>query len=624
MTARSGREAGNAPFGNASLSLFGASLHLSAVFLIVVGALAAFASERWRPEITALSILVVLLLLFELAPLETDEGSVDATTLLSGFANPALLTVMALLVVGQAMVLTGAIEVVARPLLRSATDAPVRTLALAFTAVIIGSAFLNNTPMVVIFIPIMRALAEQLRLGTGRVMIPLSYAAILGGMLTLVGSSSNLLVAAEMQRLGAGTLGFFDLTLPGAVLAVAGAGYIAIWMWARGGAGRDEVRGAQPGAGRQFIAEIPLGPRGPLVGAESVGGFFPALRHLTLRGLDRGGRMLLPPFDGLRLEAGDVLVVAATRKALSDLLAGQTRARAETLDDAEAARTAELSLGEIMVRPASRLVGLTLELTNFEARNRVRVVGIQRRARMLRARMKTIRLDAGDVLLVRGPVDAVRQLVTDPDVVLLGGSTDNLPRHDRVPAAAAIFAGIILPPALGLLPIVITALAGVVALLVTGCVNIRQAARALDGGVYLTIAAAIALGTALEATGGAMLVAGFLAHIAGENAPAIALSVLFLTVATFTNLLSNNACAVLFTPIAVSLAQQLGAPVLPFALAVAFAANCSFATPFGYQTNLLVMAPGNYRFGDFPRAGIPLTLVLWLTFSLVMPWLVTL
>ena len=590
--------------------------------MVVLGALTAFALERWRPELTALGTLVALLLLFELAPLQTPDGRLGPSDLLAGFANPAVLTVMALLVVGQAMVLTGAIEVAARPLLRAAVHTPRRTMALTLVTVIAASALLNNTPVVVIFIPIMRALAEQMNIATGRVMLPLSYAAMLGGMLTLVGSSSNLLVAAEMKRLGVGTLDFFDQTPVGAVLAVAGTLYIGFWMWRRGGAGRREAREATPGAGRQFIAEIRIGHRGPLVGAESVGGFFPALRHVTVRGLERDGRMLLPPFDGVKLQPGDLLVLAATRRALSDLLASQPKGGEDGQPTER--RGVDLVLGEVMVRPASRLVGLSLDLTNFEARNDVRVVGIQRRARMVRARMKTIRLDAGDILLVRGPGDAVRQLGADPDVVLLGGSTDNLPRRDRVPAATVIFAGILLPPALGLLPIVITALAGALALLATDCVNLRQAARALDGAVYLTIAAAIALGTALEATGGATMVASLLAHLAGEHAPAVALSALFLAVAALTNLLSNNAAAVLFTPIAVSLAQQLDAAVLPFALAVAFAANCSFATPFGYQTNLLVMAPGNYRFRDFPRAGIPLTLVLWLTFSLVMPWLVTL
>ncbi len=601
-----------------------ASFHLVAVFVVVVGALVSFASERWRPELTALSTLVVLLLLFELVPLETPDGRLGATQLLAGFANPAVLTVMALLVVGQAMVLTGAIEVLARPLFLAVRTAPIRTLALTFAVVIVSSACLNNTPVVVIFIPIMRALAEQMRVSTGRLMLPLSYAAILGGMLTLVGSSSNLLVAAEMQRLGVGTLDFFDLTLPGLFLAAAGSAYLAIWMWRGGGAGRDAARDAAPSAGRQFIAEITLGQRGPLVGAESVGGFFPALRHLTVRGIERHGRMLLPPFERVRLEPDDVLIVAATRKALSDLLSAQPPQRADGAPREGERPGGAPVLSEVMVRPASRLVGLSLELTNFGARNHIEVVGIQRRARMLRARMGSIRLDAGDVLLVRGPSDAIRLVGADPDVVLLGGSTDALPRRDRVPAAVAVFAGILLPPALGLLPIVITALAGVVALVATGCVNLRQAARALDGGVYLTIAAAIGLGTALQATGGANLVAGLIAQVAGDGSPAVALSALFLAVAVLTNLLSNNACAVLFTPIAVSLAQQLDAPVLPFALAVAFAANCSFATPFGYQTNLLVMGPGNYRFKDFPSAGIPLTLIIWLTFSLMMPWLVTL
>ncbi len=599
------------------------SLHLLAVFGVVVGALVAFAAERWRPELTALGTLTALLLLFEIVPLETPAGRLGPGELLAGFANPALITVMALLVVGQAMVLTGAIEVVARPLLEAAGEAPVRTLAAALLVVIVASAFLNNTPVVVIFIPIMRALADQLSISTGRLMIPLSYAAMLGGMLTLVGSSSNLLVAAEMQRVGAGSLGFFDLTLPGLCLAAAGGVYIALWMWRGGGAERGLQREATPGAGRQFIAEFRLTAKSPLVGAQSFSGFFPALRHLTLRGIERGGRLLLPPFDGTKLEVDDVLIVAATRRTLSEVLSSEPRARSATPAAEGERRPSELVLSEVMVRPASRLVGLTLELTGFEARSGVRVVGVQRRARMLRARLATIRLDAGDVLLVQGPRDALALLSADPDVVLLGGSTDNLQRRDRVPAAFAIFIGILLPPALGLLPIVITALAGVTALVAAGCVNLRQAARALDGGVYLTIAAAIALGTALEATGGAALVASGLAMLAGEGAPAVALSTLFLAVALLTNVLSNNACAVLFTPIAVSLAQQLDAPALPFALAVAFAANCSFATPFGYQTNLLVMAPGNYRFWDFPRAGIPLTLVLWLTFSLVMPWLTT-
>lgn len=254
------------------------TFHLLAVFAIVVAALVAFALERCRPEVTALTTLVALLLLFHVFPAATADGPLPVDALLAGFANPAVITVMALLVVGQAMVLTGAVEVLAQPLLGVARTAPRRTLGAAFLVVVASSAFLNNTPVVVIFIPLLRALADRLGMAHGRVMLPLSYFAMLGGMLTLVGSSSNLLVAAELRRLGGGSLGFFDMTLPGLCLAAVGAVYIGVWIWRSGLPTATGAREGLPGSGRQFIAEVVLQARSPLVGAESVGGFFPQLR----------------------------------------------------------------------------------------------------------------------------------------------------------------------------------------------------------------------------------------------------------------------------------------------------------------------------------------------------------
>lgn len=600
------------------------NLHLWLVLALILAALVAFAAERWRTELTALGVLVGLMAIFYVVPFETASGPIRMADLLVGFGNPAVISVMALLVVGQAMVLTGAIQVSSRPLVEAAARRPTRTVALTIGCVIFASAFLNNTPVVVIFIPVMRAIADQIGISTGRVMLPLSYAAILGGMLTLVGSSSNLLVAAELQRLEAGNIEFFDLTLPGSALVLAGATYIGIWMWRRGGSERDAARDVTAGTGRQFIAELELATSSPLVGATSAGGLFPALRNVTLRGIQRDGRLLVPPYDGVTLEVGDVLIVAATRRVLSDLLVnlpGHVTVAVEPSDEPTRSTTGpEMALAEVMVRPASRLVGLTLELTNFARRNNVTVVGIQRRARMLRARMSTIRLNAGDIILVAGRVEDVRALVNDPDVVLLGGSTDTLPRREKAPLAIAILVAILLPPALGILPVVATSMAGVIALIATGCLNLRQAARALDGAVYLTIVAAIGLGAALEVTGGTQLIAQSLVATIGNAGPAVAVSVLFLVVAMLTNVLSNNACAVLFAPIAINLGQQLQSDPMAFALAVVFAANCSFATPFGYQTNLLVVGPGNYKFRDFPQAGLPLTLILWVTFSLTAPF----
>jgi len=234
--------------------------------------------------------------------------------------------------------------------------------------------------------------------------------------------------------------------------------------------------------------------------------------------------------------------------------------------------------------------------------------------------MNEIRLQAGDVLLVIGKRADVLGLRANPDVLLLEWSASELPTHGHVGRAALVFAAVVGFAALEIVPIAITALAGAALMIASGCLNVRQAARAIDRRIVLIIAAALAMGAALEATGGA----GYLAHtliaaFKGASTPII-LSVFFALVAALTNVLSNNATAVLFTPIAINLAGELGVDPMVFVFAVIFAANCSFATPMGYQTNLLVMGPGHYKFSDFLRAGTPLIVVIWLTFSLFAPW----
>jgi di/tricarboxylate transporter len=377
--------------------------------------------------------------------------------------------------------------------------------------------------------------------------------------------------------------------------------------------------------GRQFIAELDIVPDSNLIGESSRGGLFPSLPDVTVRLIQRGERTILPPFENVVLEPGDVLIVAATRKVLTALLAKYPghllRTAADMGEDQIAdAQASNLVLAEAMIKPASRMIGQTLELTNFQERTRCIVLGIERRARMLRTRLHELRLEPGDVLLLVGRQADIERLRGDPDVLPMEWSASDVPLVHKAPLAAAILAAIVVPAALGLLPIVVTALLGVIALIATGCLNIRQAARAVDRQIVLIIAAALGLGTALEATGGAAYLARLvLDAMAGAPAAAV-LSVLFLLVALLTQILTNNAAAVLFTPVAVNIATKLGVDPFPFALAVAFAASCAFATPIGYQTNLLVMGPGHYRFKDFILAGTPLVLIVWLAFSLFAPW----
>jgi di/tricarboxylate transporter len=273
-----------------------------------------------------------------------------------------------------------------------------------------------------------------------------------------------------------------------------------------------------------------------------------------------------------------------------------------------------------MVTPNSRLNGQNLEQIGFRYLHRCVVLGIQRRSRMVRMRMTEIALRAGDVLLVLGQPEDVRKLRLSPAVLLMEWSAADLPARQHVRRAGLVFLGTIGLAASGLLPIVAAALIGAVAMIATGALSISQAVQALDRKVAITIATALALGVVLQGTGGADFLAEALLELMAGAGPAAVLSAFFLLVAVLSNILSTKATAVLFTPIAVGIAHGLGSDPVAFAVAVVFAANCSFASPLGYQTNLLVMTPGGYRFRDFIRVGLPLIAVMWLVFSMVAPW----
>ena len=270
--------------------------------------------------------------------------------------------------------------------------------------------------------------------------------------------------------------------------------------------------------------------------------------------------------------------------------------------------------------PGSRVIGRRVEEIGLRAETGCVVLGLQRRSRMIRSRISEIRLEAGDVLLILGSRDNVRKLRHSRDLLLLEWSATELPDVKYANRARFIFLATVIAAASGIVPIVIAAMAGAAAMIPAGCLNIRQAARAINRSIYMLIGAALAMAAALEATNGAMYIAhSMVAALSGASAGVI-LSALFLLIAVMTNFLSNNATALLFTPIALSTALELGVDPAAFIHAVIFAANCSFATPMAYQTNLLVMGPGHYRFSDFVRTGTPLIFIIWLAYSLFAPW----
>ncbi len=350
-----------------------------------------------------------------------------------------------------------------------------------------------------------------------------------------------------------------------------------------------------------------------------------------MRMVHRGRDVFFHPFEDLTLREGDVLSVALTRRALSAALtdpAGIYHPNRTAVSEDPSADAAtgpvpgreHVALVEAVIASSSALLGLKPDQAARRLGEGVTLVGIERRRRMQRKPRRKILLEAGDVLLLLGERKAVSSVRQRSDLYFSDWSLEELPTIHHAKRAIAIFMATVLAAAAGIVPIVVATITGVLALILFGCLNLRQVTRAIDRRIYVLIGTAFALAEALRVTGGAEFIANGVVGLVAGNAPAVLLSALFLITALLTNLLSNHATAALMTPITMSAALQIGADPTPFVYGLIFALNCSFATPIAYQTNLIVMGPGNYIFSDFLKGGLPLVVLLWLTYSLFAPW----
>jgi di/tricarboxylate transporter len=607
------------------------SLSMWITFGVILMALVMYAIERIPEEVTSIVVICLLMVFFSVFPVAgTDtKNLLPPERLLAGFANPALITVLALLVVGQGMVRTGVLERGAGLIVQLGKGNPWMSVAITMTVVLVISAFLNNIPVVVIFIPIMQTLAAQLGQRESKVMMGLSFAAVLGGMTTLIGSGTNLLVSGAMIELGEQGFGFFDFTIPGVVLAAVGLLYV-LFINPHLLPDRTSLASRIMNRSRKsFLTQIEIGRGHRLIGAPIHGSFVDGLPGLRVRRIFRAERNFVPPFTDTVVQERDQLLVVGPRAALTAataadpaLLHSATGLAPEHAPDGDdiTGKLGERAVAEVMVTPYSAMIGSYIGKAGFQRRSRCNVLDIERRNHVYRSAISDVALEAGDVLLIMGRDDDIKALRENSDVVLMEWSAEALPHLRGAKRAALTFFAVIALAATGLIPIVTAALIGAIAMVPMGILNIREAARAIDSKIVTMIPAALALGAAMQATGGADYLAHFVITGFGDAGPAVVLSVFFLLTAVMANIISSKACAVLFTPIAIGIAHQMGVDPVIFAVAVVFAANCAFATPVGYQTSLLVMGPGHYRFGDFVRAGAPLVILLWLTFTLFAPW----
>ena len=598
------------------------------VYALIAAAMVSYAWERVSLEMTSIAVVVALLLLFHFFPLAdaAGAGALSPAALLSGFANPALITVMALLVIGHGVFLTDALAPFLRLLQRAGGRLPTATLLLLFALIALTSAFLNNTPVVIMSIPLAGILAARLGVARSKVMMPVSFLAILGGMTTLIGSSTNILVAESARLVGGHDIGFFDFFAPGLFLTALGMAYLLLFApRLLPDRGADDA-GASP-APETYTAQILVGSGHPLVGAGISADGVEGMENVLVYALYRHGRAI-SHLGGTSLREGDLLVLAASRDAFAALLreqpgllldSGAERLREPGAEAPEDERKS-LLLAEAVVTPASHILHQSPDTANFARETGCHVLGVRRPQAVLTQGFRDIQMEAGDVMLLLGRPAAIRDLRFNHDIFPLEGSTETLPDAWRGRWAAWILLATVLSAASGLLPLVAAALLGASLMLALGVLSLDETAYALDRRIYLLIGAALAMSAALEYTGGAgLLAAGLVAATAGLPAW-VALSLFFLLIALITNMLSNNATAVLFTPVAIGMAEQLGMDARIFLHAVIFAANACFLTPIAYQTNLLVMAPGNYRFADYAKLGAPLLLLLWLGYSLFAPW----
>jgi len=601
--------------------------HALAVLALVVLALFLFSREKIAIETSSLFILVLLTGGFAIFPYVTSQGEhLEAVDFFSGFGHEALVAVCALMIAGNGLVRTGALEPLGRNLARLWKLSPALSMLLTLIVGAFLSAFVNNVPIVVLLLPILISVSLRTGASASGMLMPMGLATLVGGMSTSIGTSTNLLVVSVAADMGLRKIQMFDFFIPAAIVACIAIVYL--WLIAPLLIPERQARLSDTSP-RIFAAQLAILEESFAVDKtlaeliEKTGGMMEVSRIM------RGSGTFIQPLPDAHIRAGDRLLVNDTPENLKEFESalGATLYVGDTAVDEDNPLSDEgQQIAEIIVVQGSPLQGMTLRQLNFADRYQLLVLAINRAGSTLetmREKIEQVRLRTGDILLVQGHNEKIAETKRAGELLVLDATAD-LPHTDKASTALIIMAGIIIVAAFGLAPIAISAVCGVFLMLMTRCLTWRDASMALSTPVILIVVASLALGSALLNTGGAEYLAQVFVSVTTGASPAFILSGLMLLMAILTNIVSNNAAAVIGTPIAISIAHQLQANPEPFVIAVLFGANMSYATPMAYKTNLLVMNAGGYTFMDFVRVGVPLTIIVWLGLSFLLPIIYTL
>ena len=593
--------------------------HALGAIVLTVLALYFFSRERYPLEVTSLVLLAVLTGAFALFPFEAAGHTLDPVTLFYGFGHEAVIAVCGLLVVGQGLVYTGALEPAGRLLAGAWRVAPRASFAGMLVFVAFVSAFGNNTPIVVLMLPILVSVCLRTHTPASHVLMPMGFATLLGGMGTTIGTSTNLLVVVVAADLGVPRLSMFDFALP-AVLAAA-LGLLYLWLIAPRllPARQIDLEAASP---RLFDARLQLDEKSAAAGRTLAEAMKLADGPMRVTRILRDENWLFPLPD-VELKAGDRLRVRdtpANLKRFEEALKATLFSGEAPVSDDNPLASEDQHLAELAVVYGSALDGTNLRDVRFLERHGLAVLALHRAGHdVLRPseEIHDVVLGPGDVLLVQGPSEEILTLKRNPEFLVLD-ATMELPRTGKAPIAFAVLLAVVGTAAFGVVPIAVSAMIGAAVLVITRCLGFNAALRAIPPSVLFVVVSSLALGKALVETGATSYVTALFLHATSGASHTIVLSALMLMLAVLTNIVSNNAAAVIGTPIAVGVAQTLGVTPEPFVLAVLFGANMCFATPMAYKTNLLVMSAGNYRFADFVKVGVPLIAILWLSLTFLL------
>lgn len=581
--------------------------------VILLVAIILLVTEKLPVDLTALAVMTVLMVLGILTPRES----------LAGFANPAPLTVAVLFVVSRALIRTGALVFITDFVIKLSRGNPKRLLFLSLFLVGGFSSFLNNTPVVVLFISIIMAVCCEYSLSPSKFLMPISFISILAGTSTLIGTSTNIIVSDLAAQSGMEPLAMFELSVLGMPMAMAGAVFLFFLSPRVLGDHKAPVCETRGGDRNKYISELLVPRSSPLIGRPALRAFEERFPNIELYEVVRELQIIDPGPQSAEIQEGDVLLVKATAQQLAQIL----DEKCALLRDGESGivtkpHDQKSVLAELLVPPNSDSVGRSIGSLLAELDAHIKVIGIKRHWKHYPAeQVSTLRLTVGDVILVQTPVDHLEQIRSSGNLLVIEDVHKTIVNRKKAPLAMGIFLLMILATTIGISDILVSSMSAMMLMLLTRCISIREAYKAIEGRVLILIIGTLALGVALTKTGAASYYAEIMLLPLQGTSPGLVLSAFILLTSVLSLFISNNTTAVLLLPIAVSTASALGVDPRPFVIGICMGASACYATPIGYQTNLLVYGPGGYRFKDYLKLGAPLNIAVWIISSIAIPFI---